>query len=107
MTVTGSGLDASISVVLDGFKQNLINQTSTLAYFTLVNIDDTKVTHVEVLTFEGYPAGVGNLTAIQLTPTLTSISPLDGSAGSSEILVSGTGFGLQTTGLNLYNSKTN
>lgn len=71
-----------------------------------MNIDDSNVTHVEVFTSEGYPAGVGGLTYLELTPSLLSISPLVGSAGGSRIIVTGTGFGPGTQNLNLYDSKT-
>jgi hypothetical protein len=65
------------------------------------------VTHVEVFTSEGYPTGAGSLPYLELTPSLLSISPLVGSAGGSQIIVTGTGFGLGTQGLNLFDSKTN
>lgn len=71
-----------------------------------MNIDDSNVTHVEVFTSEGYPAGAGSLTYLELTPSLLSISPLVGSAGGSRIIVTGTGFGPGTQNLNLYDSKT-
>jgi len=44
---------------------------------------------------------------LELTPSLLSISPLVGSAGGSKIIVTGTGFGLGTQGLNLFDSLTN
>jgi len=62
------------------------------------------VTHVEVFTSEGYPTGAGSLPYLELTPSLLSISPLVGSAGGSQIIVTGTGFGLGTQGLNLVDS---
>ena len=65
------------------------------------------MTHVEVFTSEGYPTGAGSLPYLELTPSLLSISPLVGSAGGSQIIVTGTGFGLGTQGLNLFDSLTN
>jgi len=65
------------------------------------------VTHVEVFTQDGYPEGATSLPYLLLTPSLLSISPLVGSAGGSKVVVKGSGFGLETKGLNLFDGKTN
>jgi len=43
--------------VLDGIMQQFNSYTPTQASFTIVDLDDTQVIDLEVITSEGYPQG--------------------------------------------------
>lgn len=78
-----------------------MSYTSTDAIFTLTNLHGVATSDVQVYTSEGFPEGGQIAHAIEVTPSVLSITPSTGSSAGSKILVTGTGFGTETTGLDL------
>lgn len=74
-----------------------------------MDLDDTFVTDLEVVTNEGYPQGQGSISLLplELQPQIISINPPVGSSGGTILTVTGAGFGVNTQGLNLVRSDTN
>lgn len=57
---------------------------------------------------EGFPIGYQPLTTLTFTPTFISVSPNSGgSIGGTLMTITGTGFGVDTTGLGLKDVTTN
>lgn len=54
---------------------------------------------------DGLSSGYDAFTSATMVPTLVSISPSAGSSGGTLLTVTGTGFGVDTTGLNLVHSS--
>jgi hypothetical protein len=72
----------------------------------VVDVDDYLSISVLIYSEEGYPEGADLIGSIEFTPTLLSISPTSGSSAGSWIKVTGTGFGNETTGLNIQDTTT-
>lgn len=59
---------------------------------------------IKVFTSQGYPAGMEKVVPLFFTPALLLINPTTGSSGGTWITVTGSGFGPETAGLNIYDS---
>lgn len=71
-----------------------------------MDVDDYLSVSIEIYSQEGYPEGADLIGSLEFTPTLLSISPSSGSSAGSWIKVTGTGFGSETTGLNIQDNST-
>lgn len=80
-----------------------VADTST-AVFTITNVLNTSSPLVQVFTSAGLPQGWNNVKSLTWTPSFLSISPDVGSQGGTLVTVTGTGFGVNTTGLGLKES---
>lgn len=101
VVVSGSGFDDTTQLFVDGYEQVFDSQDYSSATFTLVDMDAAASTNIQVFTSMGYPEGSEIAHSIDCAPALLAIDPAVGSAGGSMITVTGSGFGTQTTGLNL------
>lgn len=99
--VTGTGLDASIELVIDDITQSLVSFSSTSATFNVVGLNGVTTSNVKVFTSQGYPEGMEIAHSLTFLPTLLSISPSAGSSAGSWVTVTGSGFGPSTLGLNI------
>jgi len=91
--VSGSGIDSTINLWIDGIEQELVSQTSTEAIFKVINLNGVSSDDVQVYTSEGLPTGADIAHQLDFEPAVFSISPAVGSAGGSLIHVVGSGFG--------------
>lgn len=66
-----------------------------------MNLNAAASQDIQVFTSMGYPEGSEITHAIDVGPALLAIDPAVGSAGGSNITVTGSGFGTSTTGLNI------
>lgn len=94
--VDGFGFDDTVSLWIDGYEQELVSYTSTLATFKVTNVDYTSTDNIQVYTSEGFPWGSDVIHTLDFTPSLLSITPSTGSSAGSWITVEGTGFGVQS-----------
>lgn len=100
--VSGSGLNStSIQLLIDGVDQLLVSVDATQALFEVVGLNGVVSDDVKIYTSEGYPMGSEISHYLEFAPSVLQISPSEGSAGGSWIQVTGSGFGLETSGLNL------
>jgi hypothetical protein len=102
VTVAGNNIDSTIELLIDGFSQELLSHTSTEAVFKLTNLNSVSTTAVTIYSAEGYPEGAEIAHSVDVAPSLLAIEPATGNSGGSKISVTGSGFGTQTAGLNLY-----
>jgi len=88
--------------LIDGFSQELVSSSDTEAVFKLTDLNGIETTDVTIYSAEGYPEGAEIEHSITVAPALLSIEPAIGNSGGSKLTVTGSGFGMQTSGLNLY-----
>jgi hypothetical protein len=70
----------------------------------VIGLVNSTATDIKVYTSQGYPAGMERVVPLFFTPALLSITPTTGSSGGTWITVTGSGFGPETNGLNIYDS---
>lgn len=99
--VDGSNLDETVTMFIDGYAQELISWTSSLATFKVTNMDFASTDDVQVFTDQGYPSGSDIAHTLEFIPSILAITPSAGSSAGTWITVEGTGFGALTEGLNL------
>jgi len=99
--VAGSGFDDTINLWIDGLEQELVSFTETEAIFKVTNMNGVSSDNVQVYTSEGLPAGSDIVHQLDFEPAVLAISPSSGSSAGSHIHVIGSGFGMETVGLNL------
>lgn len=75
-----------------------------VAVFEVVGLNGISTSDVQIFTSEGYPWGADISHFLEFAPSILQITPSEGSAGSSWIQVTGSGFGPMTAGLNLKTS---
>jgi hypothetical protein len=68
---------------------------------------DSSSKNVRVYFADGLATGSEAYTSADITPTLVSVSPSTGSSGGTLLTVTGTGFGVNTKGVTLWNVSTN
>ncbi len=96
----GFGTDASgIELFIDGELQTALTADETRATFTLDSALDETSNDVKIYFPDGLPLGYEDVSSVTVTPTLVSVSPSSGSYGGTLITVTGTGFGINTDGL--------
>jgi hypothetical protein len=88
--------------LIDGFSQELVSTSETEAIFKITDLNGVETTSVTIYSAEGYPEGAEIIHSITVTPALLAIEPAIGNSGGSKLTVTGSGFGMQTSGLNLY-----
>lgn len=99
---TGFGTDTEgIEVYIDQVKQTVLTAADTTATVAISGMLDESSADVQIYFADGLPAGYSDFTSITATPTLVSISPSSGSSGGTLITVTGTGFGVNSAGINL------
>lgn len=101
VVVNGEGLDDTLDLWIDGHQQTLVSQDGATAYFDLTEIENSETSDVKIYTDMGYPEGAEIVHTLSFVPALLSIVPDVGNTGGSEIIVTGSGFGPSTEGLNL------
>ena len=110
-TITGTGFTqddlASVSLFIDGKKQETLTVSTTDATFKVTDALDSSSKNVRVYFADGLPTGFDAYTSATMTPTLVSVSPSTGSSGGTLLTVTGTGFGVNTKGVTLWNVSTN
>jgi len=107
-TLTGTGFvfgdTSSISLFIDGHQQTTFSVDSLSVVFRITNVNDSTSSDIRILTPLGFPAGASSIKTITFAPAFFSVSPNTGaSAGGTLLTVTGTGFGVNTVGLNLKN----
>lgn len=101
VVVTGTDLDASVELFIDGIAQEFVSYDSTSATFNVVGLNSVTSSKIQVFTSAGYPEGMEIEHTLSLQPTLISASPSVGSSSGSWVTFTGSGFGPQTQGLNI------
>lgn len=105
VTVQGTGFGTSttgMELVIDGTSHAAKSATNTEVKFTLTNANDTTVNDIRFYTQAGNPQGYASLTTITFAPGLVSVSPSTGSSGGEKLTITGVGFGINSTSVNLY-----
>lgn len=102
VTITGTNIDDTIELLIDGFSQEFISQSETEAIFKITELNGVETTAVTIYSAAGYPEGAEIEHSITVSPALLAIEPAIGNSGGSKLTVTGSGFGMQTSGLNLY-----
>jgi len=103
-TVTGTGFPngdtSGVSLHLDGIEQETLTVTDTVATF---RVTETLTSNPSLRVYfpDGLPSGYDSFMTASIAPTLVSISPSTGSAGGTLITVTGTGFGVNSSSVNL------
>jgi len=103
LTVTGTGIDETLYIVIDGYTQIMDSQNDNEAIFSLSNLSGVSTTDIQFFTSMGYPGGAEITHSLDVAPAIMAIDPvgISGSHGGSRISVTGSGFGVDTVGLNL------
>ena len=104
ITVEGTGLGtdtAGIDFLIDGVKQTVATAADTSMTVTITEMLDETSSDIWIYFPDGLATGSLDYTSVSVVPTLVSISPSSGSAGGTLITVTGTGFGVNTQGVNL------
>ena len=104
LTLTGTSMGttpADIKMTVDGVELTTLTATDTEATFTLAGLKSESANKVEIRFPDGFPTGFDTVATIATTANLVSISPATGSAGGTLLTVTGTGFGVDTTGVTL------
>ena len=99
--VSGTGFDSSTQLFIDGVEQVLDSADGTNAYFVLDGMKDTSTQDIQIFTADGLPEGAEIEHFIEAAPALLMIDPPVGSAGGTKLLVTGSGFGVETENLNI------
>ena len=81
--------------------------SATDATFKVTEALDSTSKNVRVYFADGLPTGFEDFKSATMTPTLVSVSPSTGSSGGTLLTVTGTGFGVNTKGVTLWNVSTN
>lgn len=106
LTLSGSNFPAGdlagVELYIDGYLQTVVSVSATEAIFTLTGVKAASSSDIQVYFADGLPTGFETITTQTFTPAFVSVSNAAGSAGGNLIKVTGTGFGPETTGLNLY-----
>lgn len=105
-TVTGTGFPADenlsgVSLYIDDVKQETLTLTETQATFRITDIATSTPEKVRVYFADGLATDYHSFRTANIVPTLVSVSPSTGSSGGTLVTVTGTGFGMSTSGLNL------
>lgn len=105
VTIEGSsftaGSSSMVTLIVDGVEQTPIAVTDISATFELSGMKDESSSDVQVYFADGYASGYADFKTLTATPSLVSVSPSTGSSGGTLLTVTGTGFGINTTGVNL------
>jgi hypothetical protein len=110
VTLAGSGFTAgditSVALYIDGAKQTTLSVPSeTSAVFEIVDIKDSTSSNIQIYFADGFATDYKLITSLTLTPNFVSVSPnTGGSFGGTVLTVRGTGFGINTTLLQLKKS---
>jgi len=110
VTLAGSGFTAgditSVALYIDGAKQTTLSvDLETYALFTIVDIKDSTSSNIQIYFADGFATDYKWITSLTFTPNFVSISPnTGGSFGGTVLTVRGTGFGINTTLLQLKKS---
>jgi hypothetical protein len=70
--------------------------------FKIENLLDYRSSNVKFYTAEGIIKGASDDIEIRFTPSLISLQPSTGSAGGAKLTVTGVGFGINSTNVNLF-----
>jgi hypothetical protein len=87
VTVEGSNLDETTTLIIDGYEQELVSFTATTVIFKVVNLDFIETNDVQVYTSEGNPTGSDIVHTLVFIPSLLTITPSVGSSAGSRITV--------------------
>jgi len=110
VTANGSSLPLATTgaqLYIDGILQTTTTASATSTVFTITNLKMSASSNIGLYFADGLPSGIETITGLTFTPAFVSVSPnTGGSAGGTLLTVTGTGFGLNTTGLGLKKGTT-
>lgn len=110
VTANGSSLPLDVSgahLYIDGVLQTTTSSTASSTVFTITSLKSSSSTKIGMFVADGLPNGFENISSLTFTPAFVSVSPnTGGSAGGTLLTVTGTGFGVDTTGLGINKGTT-
>lgn len=97
-----NGDTANTVLLIDDVEQTISSMTTTAIEFYLDGVTGTSASTIDIYLADGIPTGAASIVSLDYTKALVSISAQVGSSAGSQLTVTGTGFGTDTTDVNLY-----
>lgn len=79
--------------------------TDTIATFQIISLLDTSSDAINFYNVDGTPNNANAISSHTFTPALVSVEPLTGSSGGAKLTITGVGFGVETTDVNLFHQE--